>query len=203
MVQSFGPINHIDNMPSIEITEENGLKKLNAIKTDKSPGPDQLPSRVLFEVRNENVAPLTLLFKLSIETATHDWKIGEIRVIYKNGSNANVSNYWPVSLTSVVCKIAELLIRDHIMIHFISNNLFSSKEFGFIKGRSTVLQLLHVLDTWVKNFNEGGQIDVIYTDFAKAFDKVPHCRLISKLCSYGINDRLYGLKISYCIGVRE
>ena len=63
------------------------------------------------------------------------------------------------------------------MIHFISNNLFSSKQFGFIKGRSTVLQLLHVLDTWVKNL-EGGQIDVIYTDFTKAFDKVPHCRLI-------------------------
>jgi len=76
------------------------------------------------------------------------------------------------------------------MIHFISNNLFSSKQFGFIKGRSTVLQLLHVLDTWVKNLEEGGQIDIIYTDFAKAFDKVPHCRLISKLRSYGINDQL-------------
>jgi len=65
--------------------------------------------------------------------------------------------------------------------------LFSSKQFGFIKGRPTVLQLLHVLDMWVKNL-EGGQIDVIYTDFAKAFDKVPHCRLISKLRSYGINE---------------
>ena len=51
-------------------------------------------------------------------------------------------------------------------------------------------QLLHVLDTWVKNLEEGGQIDVIYTDFAKAFDKVPHCRLINKLHSYGVNDQL-------------
>ena len=59
---------HFDNRPSIEITEENVLKKLNAIKTDKSPGPDQLHSRVLFEVRNEIVAPLTRLFKLSVET---------------------------------------------------------------------------------------------------------------------------------------
>jgi len=67
---------------------------------------------------------------------------------------------------------------------------FSSKHFGFIKGRSTVLQLLHVLDTWVKSLEEGGQIDVIYMDFAKAFDKVPHCRLINKLRSYGIHDQL-------------
>jgi len=108
------------------------LKKLNAIKTDKSPGPDQLHSRVLFEVRNEIFAPLTHLFKLSLETATlpYDWKIGETTVINKNGSKANVSNYWPVSLTSIVCKIAESLTRDHIMIHFISNNLFRSKQFN-------------------------------------------------------------------------
>ena len=53
---------------SIEITEENVFKKLNAIKTDKSPGPDQLHSRVLFEVRYEIVAPLTRLFKLSVES---------------------------------------------------------------------------------------------------------------------------------------
>ena len=112
------------------------------------------------------------------------------RMALKRNSEMNVSNYRPVSLTSVVCKIAESLRNDHIMIHFISNSLFSSKHFGFIKGRSTVLQLLHVLDTWVKNLEEGGQIDVIYTDFAKAFYKVPHCRLSNKFHSYGVNDQL-------------
>jgi len=82
---------------------------------------------------------------------------------------------WPVRRQTygvVWRKLAESLVRDHIIIHFIFNNLFSSKQLGFIKGRSTVLQLLHVLDTRVKNL-EGGQIDVIYTDFAKAFDKAP------------------------------
>jgi len=153
------------------------LRKLNAIKTDKSPGPDQLHSIVLFEVRNEIVAPFTRVLKFSVETTTlsYNWKSDEITVIQKNGSKANVSNYQPVSLTSIICKIAVSLIRDHIMIHFISNNLFSSKQSGFIKGRSTVLPLLHVLDMWVKNLDEGGQIGVIYTDFAKAFDKVRHC----------------------------
>jgi len=72
-----------------------------------------LHSRVLLEVRKEIVAPLTHLFKLSVDTATlpYDWKIGEITVIHKNGSKANVSNYRPISLTSVVCKIAESLIK--------------------------------------------------------------------------------------------
>jgi len=73
------------------------------------------------------------------------------------------------------------------MEHFKVNNLFNDNQYGFIKGRSTNLQLLSVLDKWTKDLDDGGQIDVIYTDFEKAFDKVPHRRLISKLKSYGIN----------------
>jgi len=60
------------------------------------------------------------------------------------------------------------------MDYFKKNNLFSNKQFGFIKGRSTVLQLLTLLHKWTQSFESGGQIDVIYTDFEKAFDKVPH-----------------------------
>jgi hypothetical protein len=73
------------------------------------------------------------------------------------------------------------------MDYFYNNKLFSNKQFGFIQGRSTVTQLLTVLDKWTEYLEMGRQIDVIYTDFEKAFDKVPHKRLISKLYSYGIN----------------
>ena len=78
----------------------------------------------------------------------------------------------------------ESIISDNIKDHFIVNGLFSNKQYGFIKGRSTVLQLLKVLDKWTECLETGGQIDVIYTDLEKAFDKVPHKRLISKLRSY-------------------
>ena len=61
--------------------------------------------------------------------------------------------------------------------YFFVNNLFSDKQYGFIKGRSTVLQLLKLLDDWTDKLEKGGQIDVIYTDFEKAFDRVPHYRL--------------------------
>ena len=78
------------------------------------------------------------------------------------------------------------------MAHFKINNLFSNKQFGFIKGRSTTLQLLQILDRWTELLENGGQIDVVYTDLEKAFDKIPHIRLISKLFSYDINKKIIG-----------
>ena len=80
----------------------------------------------------------------------------------------------------------EKIIRDEIVTHMKSNNLFSDKQFCFISGRSTVLQLLHVLDKWTESIDKGHSSDVIYMDYQKAFDTVPHRRLIGKLASYGI-----------------
>jgi hypothetical protein len=96
--------------------------------------------------------------------------MGNVTPIFKKGKRCNVTNYRPVSLTCVLCKVLESIIRDNIISHFVSNNLFSNKQFGFIKGRSTVTQLLEILDTWTEWLEDGGQIDVIYTDLEKAFD---------------------------------
>ena len=74
-----------------------------------------------------------------------------------------MGNYRPVSLTSVVCKVFESIVRDHMMNYFVQNKLFSTKQFGFIKGRSTVLQLLKILDQWTELLDEGGHIEAIYT----------------------------------------
>ena len=70
------------------------------------------------------------------------------------------------------------------------NNLFSDYQYGFIKGRSATLQLLNILDDWTTALNSGKQVEIIYTDFAKAFDKVPHQRLLIKLKSYGLDNNL-------------
>ena len=86
-----------------------------------------------------------------------------------------------MSLTSIVCKLRESIIRDNVMTHFKLNRLFTNKQFGFIKGRSATLQLLQILDNWTELLETGGQIDVIYTDLEKAFDKIPHTRLIIQL----------------------
>lgn len=184
---------HIEvDMSELVITESDVLSKLNDLKTDKSPGDDGLHPKVLHELRAEIAKPLQIIFQESLNTGCvpNDWKSGIITAIYKKGSKSEVGNYRPVSLTSVVSKIFESIIRDHIMRHFITNKLLSNKQYGFIKGRSTLLQLLHMLDKWTSLLEEGGQIDAIYTDFEKAFDKVPHRRLITKLKAYGISSTL-------------
>ena len=116
-----------------------------------------------------------------------DWKLAEVTAIYKKGSKHDRSNYRPVSVTSVCCKILESLLGDHMMNYLLANNLLSTKQYGFIKNRSTSLQLLQITDKWTEYLEYGGQVDVMYSDFEKAFDKVPHKRLISKLISYGFN----------------
>ena len=70
---------------------------------------------------------------------------------------------------------------------FISNNLLSDFQFGFVKGRSTTLQLLNVLNDWTNSLENKFTTDCIYLDYQKAFDSVPHKRLISKLRSYRFN----------------
>ena len=100
------------------------------------------------------------------------WKCANISPIYKKGKKDDVNNYRPVSLTCILCKLLESIIRDKVMEHFTINKLFTNRQFGFLKGRSTVTQLLQILDDWTEALESGGRIDVIYTDFEKAFDKL-------------------------------
>ena len=105
------------------------------------------------------------------KTLPDDWKSANITAIFKKGSKKDAGNYRPVSLTSIIVKIMESLIRDFIMESMQRNNPFSKYQFGFLSGRSTTLQLL---DNWTETLDNGGTVDCIYLDFAKAFDKVPH-----------------------------
>jgi len=88
---------------------------------------------------------LLLLFESSYKLGKlpDEWKLGHVTAIYKKGNKGDPSNYRPISLTSIrpICKLMESIIRDHIMEFFFQNSYFSNKQYGFIKGRSTVLQL--------------------------------------------------------------
>ena len=168
--------------------------KLRKIKTNKSPGPDEIHPRVLHEVTESIVTPITKIFQTSLHSMEipTEWKYAKICAIHKKGKKTLPANYRPVSLTSIVCKVLESIIRDAIVKHMKKNNLFSQKQFGFIDGRSTSLQLLHVLNIWMEVLDQGGSLDAIYCDFMKAFDKVPHMRLAYKIQKYGITGNMLG-----------
>ena len=102
------------------------------------------------------------------------WKVGNITPIFKNGKKIDPSNYRPVSLKSIVCKVMESSVREKILNHFESNKLLSENQHGFMARRFCTTQLLEVLDIWSRILEDGENIDVIYLVFAKAFDTVPH-----------------------------
>ena len=132
--------------------------------------------------------PIALLLNKTMKEGVipKDWKQAYVIPIYKKGAKSQAENYRPISLTSIVCKLMETFIKQVIMEHLLSNKLISPKQFGFISGRLTTLQLLKYLDQCIEKISDGEVVDSIYLDFAKAFDSVPHRRMISKLHSYGI-----------------
>ena len=170
------------------------LKKLKKLKTNKSPGPDAIHPRVIKEVSSSIAEALSIIFNTSLNTKSLpvEWKHANVSAIYKKGQKTVPNNYRPVSLTCILCKVMESIIRDNVIEHMKTNNLFSPKQFGFIQERSTVLQLLHVLDIWCEILDQGGVLDAIYCDFMKAFDKVPHRRLVYKTGKYGIKGNVLG-----------
>ena len=120
-----------------------------------------------------------------------DLKAQYIAPIYKKGNKTDPTNYRPISLTSHVTKIFERVIRNRLVDYLENNNLISSTQHGFRKGRSCLTQLLQHYDNILHNLTEGFETDVIYLDYAKAFDKVDHNILLQKLHNYGIRGQLY------------
>ena len=92
---------------------------------------------------------------------------------------------------SVPGKLLEKLVRDEIVSPMETNNLFSTPQHGFIKGRSCSTQLLELMEELTETLDSSEDIDIIYLDFWKAFDKVPHKRLLKKLWGYGIQGKVH------------
>ena len=119
------------------------------------------------------------------------WKRANVSAIFKKGEKKKPSNYRPISLTSVPCKLMEKLVRDAIVNHMTEINLFSNAQHGFIKGKSCVTQLLEFMEEITQAIDNGDEVDIIYLDFCKAFDKVPHRRLLQKLYAYDIRGKVH------------
>ena len=179
-------------MPLPDMCRELIEKLLKDLKVTKSPGPDGIHPIVLKELAAELSVPLLKIFQSCINSGKipDAWKIAHITPVFKKGDKCEPSNYRPISLTCIVSKILEKVIRDSLIHHLRSNELLSNKQYGFLKGRSAKIQMIRVMDDWTKHLDQGRSVDVIYLDFMKAFDKVSHEHLLHKLCHLGVHHQI-------------
>lgn len=125
-----------DEMQDLQITEEMVLKKLKKLKPNKAGGLDGIGPRVLIETAESAKTPVTIIMNKSLADGVlpQIWKDAKVAPILKKGKKSSPGNYRPVSLTSVLCKVTESIIRDHIMNHLYRNNHLTTCQHGFVKG---------------------------------------------------------------------
>ena len=183
-----------DFLNSFVITEEAVYKKLMDLKPGKSPGLDGWHPVFLKCLSKEIALPLSILFQKSLneEVLPSDWLRACVTAIHKKGDKSLAGNYRPISITSILCKIMESLVRDELVNHMVKNNLISGKQHGFVPFGNCITNLLSCIEEWSKILESDDTVDVIYTDFAKAFDSVPHQRLLKKLKNNGIIGKTLG-----------
>ncbi|BHF57719.1 hypothetical protein SprV_0100066400 [Sparganum proliferum] len=175
-------------METIQFTEGMVLTELLRPRESKSPGPDENPAKILKELTDELVKPLSMFFHTSFETGylPANWKSAWITPLYRGGSRVSANNYRPVSLTCICCKIMEKIMKQQLMQFLEQNHLFYDSQHGFQKGRFCVTNLFYCLEHWIRAVDRGDMVHAIYIDFKKAFDSVPYHRLLYKHSRMGV-----------------
>ena len=154
------PKKHVETnrtMQEVIITEEKIVEKIIKLRVDAAPGPDNITPRFLKETVDIVKIPLKIIFRksLSQQKCPEDWKMAHVVPIYKKGTKGSASNYRPVSLTSVPCKILEQIIKDDLTRHLDENGLINDSQHGFTKGKSCTTNLVHFFDKVTESIDEG------------------------------------------------
>ena len=126
--------------------------------------------------------------------------MANVTPVFKNGQRNLPNNYRPISLTSQACKVLESIIRDHIITFLSDKNIFCTQQHGFTYHKSCFTNLLETFEDWTKSNDQGLSTDIVFLDFKKAFDSVPHQRLLIKLMGYGIQNNCLNWISSFLSG---
>ena len=190
------PQNQNRNYPTLEditFTPEDVIKAIESIPNSAAPGPDKLPTIVLKECKEQLALPIYTIWRKSLDTGEipEILKTQGIVPIFKKGNKSNPANYRPVSLTSHLIKLFEKIIRIKIVDYIEEHNLLRSQQHAFRKYRSCLTQLLIHIDKILEIVGRGSNVDVVYLDFSKAFDKVDHKLLLFKIHQKGIQGKIY------------
>lgn len=183
---------HIDSICEDDV--EAGLKKL---KPDSSIGPDSLPPYILKACKHYFLSPILHIFNLSIHTGKYptQWKISRVTPIPKVKNDTSVENYRPIAVLSSVAKLFETVIHRKIVYQI--TPYLSESQHGFRAGRSVNTNLLTMVDVISASMDRGTQVDVVYFDFRKAFDRVDNDILLAKLCDLGFSPCLLNFFADY------
>ena len=172
-----------ERLGQLVVTPEVVANTINNMKENKSPGVDGIAPKILKETVEQMCTPLAHVFNMSLQEgiAPFEWKEAIIIHLFQTCSRNMSVHYRPVSLTSVICKLLESVIRDHMMDFLIKHKLINPSQHGFLKAKSCLTNVLCFLEEITKRGDDGSPVDVIYLDFQNGFDTVPNQRLIRKL----------------------
>ncbi len=165
-------------------------RELSSLDISKGVGPDEIHPQMVRWLADFLAEPLSKLFANSQTTAVvpTDWRLAIICPIYKKGDPEDVSDYRPVSLTSIICKTFERILKRALLSFLSDTRSISPHQHGFLPCRSRLSNLLVFEEAVTSMMDEGHTVDVIYLDFAKAFDSVNHRFLLAKMKSFGLRD---------------
>ena len=186
--------------------QDDGIEKLlSGLNASKASGPDEIPARLLKELSQELAPVVASLFRQSIETGDvpDEWTSAWITPVFKKGARSDPANYRPVSLTCILCKLLEHVLCTHIRGHLDSHGILCPENHGFRSKHSCETQLLLTTHDLMSQRDQGYQIDVAILDFSKAFDTVPHRRLLGKLDLYGINGNVHRWISNFLVGRKQ
>ncbi len=175
---------------SKEFTASQVEAVLKTFNVNKVASPDYIPMLFFVNLSVSLSKPLSILFNKSLaeNKFPSKWKISFVSPIFKQGDKNDVSNYRAVSIMCAVSKIFERLVFN--MLFESVKDVIAQSQHGFFAGRSTQSNLMDYVSSIAHEIVNGGQVDTIYTDFTKAFDKVDHDRLIMKLSTFGFSEEL-------------
>jgi hypothetical protein len=171
---------------------------LTHLDIHKACAPNDIAPIVLKKCASALAPSLAVLFNVIVQDGNvpDQWKLTNVVPIFKKGDKHNVVNYRPISLLSTVSKVLERCIFNYLC-KLLWPKIYHLQH-GFMKGRSCTSQLIRVYHDIGSILDKGGQVDIIFLDFSKAFDSVPHHLLLRKLRhQYGISDSLLAWFTSY------